>query len=200
MKRIVLITIVLCLCWSLCSCNSTKNFDEFIDDEGNATVQNKTHTDDVPAISPRYVTLYYDSLLDLTNSIEKSKEESFYSDWELSMTDEELNGFKAFMKRFQDKIIIPYVNGEVTEFVYKEGYSIASIYPKYSYELPCLVYHPKVAEDTSVSLRFTFIPNEILENFEDPTAFEVVEKLSPNSPEIGYSGKYISHRRQGSAL
>ena len=102
------------------------------------------------------------------------------------MTDEELNGFKAFMKRFQDKIIIPYVNGEVTEFVYKEGYSIASIYPKESYDLPCIVYHPKVAEDTSVSLRFTFIPNEILENFEDPTAFEVVEKLSPNSPEIGY--------------
>lgn len=97
----------------------------------------------------------------------------------------------AFIKKLcLQPITAPHLNGEVIEFRNEDGFPNIIFRSSELYGLPWIVYYPKVSTGENFYIQITYIPDDIMEKLNDPTASEVIKELAPDSSNIEHFGKY----------
>ena len=184
MKKVsIIVTLVTVLC--LCACHSVL-----------------TDIPDMPEGNipyPYSEPLEYDSLIDLKNAISQEKEEQIYTKFRKDgMEEEKLAVFQAFLEKFRSQnMTVPYFNGQVMEFRNETGFANIALFADEAYNLPCLFFFPKVSTGENFYIKITYIPDDIMQKLQNPGASEVIQALSPNSPNINNLGdqhKKIYHQ------
>ena len=170
---LAVISAILCLC--LCACNAN---------DSPGTSENNSNPN-----QPLGYPFSFDSLADFQNAV--NEEENLYAEVsEMKYNQKTKDNFKVFVQKLKAQgIPVPYLNGQVIEFRYKEGHSGISLFPFERYDLPCIFYHPAVATGENLYITFTYLPDSITETQEELTASEVRKILSPNSANIGNLGE-----------
>lgn len=168
-KFSAIIAMLLCLCFCLClgACNHAK----FPPSSGSGN--------DMPMASPRIYPFDFDSYRDLKKSI--NKENKLYAELlDQGASDDTLGQFKAFVEKYQSQgMPVPHLNGKTAELRNKEGYSNISIYPVESYDFPCIFFHPYVTTGVNFYIRLLYLPDDVIEAQENPTASDIINALSP---------------------
>ena len=105
------------------------------------------------------------------------------------------NGGNVLWHAFIEKLCLqpitaPHLNGEVIEFRNEDGFPNIIFRSSELYGLPWIVYYPKVSTGENFYIQITYIPDDIMEKLNDPTASEVIKELAPDSSNIEHFGKY----------
>jgi len=191
MKKQIIIVITL-LCLLLCSCSAAEYSKITNNTDDNNTPPNSTGTSNEEASpnAPDYIyPLNFDSLYELKSSISKENEEIYakYSETEITRT--QMDVLKIFVEKLKSqKNFVPCLNGQTIDFRNKEGFSNIALFVCESYNLPWIFYYPNVPTGENFYIKITYLPENILNEQKDPTASEVIKKLSPNSPNINNLG------------
>lgn len=132
----------------------------------------------------------YDSFADLKKSVSKKNADQLYASFvEEGVNSEQLDKIKYFVKKLQSQDNgVPYLDGKEIKLRNEEGFSNISFFHSELYGLPWIFYHPKVSTGENFYITITYLPENILNEQKDPTASEVIKKLSPNSPNINNLG------------